>query len=207
MFDLRAWLRRAPKPRKLRLHVDGDERIVDLGSGRCKWAEVEQTVTNARPSLVECLDDNGEILRSHILEEEPSSDAAGAPEEKLVSRTQQGMAAVIDAYGKRMVDAFRAGSESSAVVQQDLMQMVAELSHHHMAAIANMHNLAVNLSQLVQQNAELAGRESAGAGDGSKSDQIVGLLTAMITGGQARAVGAPVPVAGVDVNGKRSTKP
>lgn len=184
MFDFRAWLRRAPKPRKLRLtNADGDDRIVDLGGGRCKWAEVENTVKNANAALVECLDASGEILRSHRFEEEEIAASPEDERDKLVAKTQGTNAAMLDAYGKRLVEAFHAGAASAAVSQENLVAIVETLTAHLSLSISNMHTLSVNMANLVSQQEPPS--------EGSKSDAMMGLLTAMIAGKQQLA--APPP--------------
>lgn len=188
MFDLRAWLRRAPKPRKLRLTVDDAERIVDLGTGRCKWAEIEATVLNSKASIVECLDASDAILRSYCLEEESDDpeEAKALSQDKLVARTQSTNAAMLDAYGKRMVEAFSAGAAAAAVSQENLVAIVETLSAHLSLAITNLHTVSVNMANLVQQQGE-----NAGSGGDNKPDAMMGLLTALISGRQLPTPTAP----------------
>ncbi|MDE3097019.1 MAG: hypothetical protein KGK07_13605 [Chloroflexota bacterium] len=195
MFDLRAWLRRSPKPRKLRLTVDDDEKIVDLGKGRCKWAEVEQTVLNARASLVECLDDEGSVLRSYRLED-TESDAGESAQDKAVKAHNSNMAAMFDAYGKRLVDAFNAGAGAASSQQDHLVGLVENLTGHLSVAITNLHAISTNYANLVQSQAH------AGDGDGPpQSEALMGLLAAMIGGKGLPSSTTPAATA---ANGKKT---
>lgn len=187
MFDLRAWLRRNPQPRKLRLTVDDDEKIVDLGKGRRKWAEVEQTVVNARASLVECLDEELSVIRSYRLEDnEPES--AENPQDKAVKAHNSNMAAMFDAYGKRLVDAFGAGAAAASSQQDHLVGLVENLTGHLTVAITNLHAISTNYANLVQSQAR--------DGDGEEkpqSEAMIGLLTAMIGGKGLAPAPPPAP--------------
>jgi hypothetical protein len=192
MFDLRAWLRRSPKPRKLRLTVDDDEKIVDLGKGRCKWAEVEQTVLNARASLVECLDEEGSVIRSYRLEDTPD-EATESPENKAVKAHNSNMAAMFDAYGKRLVDAFSAGAAAASSQQDHLVGLVENLTGHLSVAITNLHAISTNYANLVQSQARGDEEEKP------QSEAMIGLLTAMIGG---KGLPSSVPSA-APPNGKK----
>lgn len=197
MFDLRAWLRRAPKPRKLRIHVDGDERIIDLGAGRCKWAEVENTVLNSGATLVECLDPSGAILRSTVLEEEEPEESKDELQAKSLARTQASSAAMLDAYGKRMNEAFLAGASAANTSQENLVAIVETLTAHLSLAITNLHNLSTNMATMAQNYADAL---NSGPGDGEgKSDKMLGLLTAMLS------AKAGLPSAPAATNGKGKT--
>lgn len=194
MFDLRAWLRRAPKPRKLRIHVDGDERIIDLGTGRCKWVEVEETVRNAGATLVECLSADLSIIRSTVLEEDPDDkeDVATATSTAM-AKAQAGSAAMLDAYGKRMNEAFLAGASAANTSQENLVAIVETLTAHLSLAITNLHNLSTNMATMAQNYADAL---NSGGGDGEgKSDKMLGLLTAMLTA-KAGLPAAPAPANG-----------
>lgn len=184
-FDLRAWLRRRPAPRKLRLISDDDDRIVDLGAGRVRWAEVETTVTNAKPQIVECLDAEGAVLRSQRLEDENPDKAS--PEDKAVAKSQQANAAMLDAYGKRLVEAFNAGAEAAAVSQGNLVSIVETLTKQLTIAITNQLTLAANYANEVARS----GGEPDGEGKGSEA--LMGLLGTMLAGRNLPAPPPPAP--------------
>lgn len=173
MLDLRAWLRRVPKPRKLRLLVGDDERIVDLGEGRPRWAEVEATIRANGASRVECLDEKEAILRSVQLDdfESPganSEESSGKAEE----RRSTAQAAMLDNYGKRMNEAFLAGAKAAAVSQDTLVNLVDSLTGHLSLAITNLHNVSVNLANVVSA--------AAGAEGGDKNDALLHMIGSMI---------------------------
>lgn len=184
-FDLRAWLRRNPKPKKLRLTVDGDERIIALDSGKTQWAEVESTVRNFRPTLVECLTAAGEIIRSCRLEDDEASNPPDA-RERAETRGHQANAAMLDAYGRRLVEAFDAGARAAGVSQENLVGIVETLTAQLSVAITNQLTLAANYANEVARSGEHAPSEGEGQGG-----QALGLLMQMLAAKGLPAAAAP----------------
>lgn len=159
-FDLRSWLKRVPKPAKLRIRtVDGEERIIELGDGvRVRWHVVEETVRTSGAASVECLDLKGGILRAQRLittEEDPDAEddpvkSAG----KQLARERTELANVLDRFGDRIKEAYLAGAQASSMSQDKLVDLVETLTSHLSVAIVNMHNVSTNLANIVQTNAE-----------------------------------------------------
>lgn len=186
MFDLRSWLRRAPKPSSLRIHTgDGEERIIDLGSKRFRWNDCEQTVRASGATNIEALDKDGKILRAvKLTDEEVGSDsdeeARGKYDDKLLTRQAQAQAAMLDRYGARMSEAFLAGAKAASSSQEKLVELVEVLTAHLGVAITNLHNVSVNLANAMQANVEGQGGDANGA-------MLAGLLTKVLGGGVAVA--------------------
>jgi hypothetical protein len=165
MFDLRSWLRRNPKPRRLRLHVaDGDERLVELGTKQQRWAEVEATVRSSGATAVECLGDQDAILRSVELSEDEreavsDDDAKSKHEDKLLNRDRREIAQILDAQGRRITEAYAAGADAAARSSDKLLELVETLTHHFALSITNIHNMSTNFVNLLQQVAKPDGGE------------------------------------------------
>jgi hypothetical protein len=71
-MNLRAWLRRAPKPAQLRC----DGQLIPVPSAGNQWAQLEETILALGATRVEALDASGAILRATQLE---SVDDAAVP--------------------------------------------------------------------------------------------------------------------------------
>lgn len=193
MFDLRAWLRRAPKPRKLRLLVNGEERIVDLAGQRQKWAEVEQTVRTAGASAVECLDEAGATLRGMKLTDDDGDadsdeDARDKFEVKMLTRDHAALAMVLDRYGDRIARAYDAGARASAISQENLVAIVETLTAHLSLAITNLHNISTSYANVVA---------ASGGEGGDKNEGMMMLLSAL---------SGRLPAAAVDASKKNGAK-
>lgn len=195
-FDLRSWLRKAPKPARLRLHTaDGEERFVELGDKRFKWIAVEETVRTAGAAKIEALDKDGSILRATRLSEEETDaeddhDARGKYDERLLAKDRLAMAAMLDRYGARMSEAFAQGAKAASASQDKLVNLVEVLTEHLTLAITNLHNVSVNLANVVQAAAE-------GEGNSDKNGALLtGLLSRVLTQGAIpppTAKGPPKP--------------
>jgi hypothetical protein len=177
-FDLRAWLRRAPKPFKLRIKdVDGEERDILLGKGRTRWHATEETVRTSGAVSVQCLSEDGTILRAQRLSEDdieadPETDGAKQAD-KAVSKERRELAGLLDAYGNRMNQSFREGAAAASVSQDKLVELVEVLTGHLAIAITNINNLSVNLSNAIQATA----RDGDGGGSQNAAllAQVMGL--------------------------------
>jgi|SRR5579872_1539761 len=192
MFDLRSWLRRAPKPKSLRIkNPDGEWRVIELSGGRYLWNEVEQTVRTAEATAVECLDADGKVLRAMKLadDEDPENFEGGKDAEaKNLSRAMREQAAMLDAYGRRMNEAFARGAEAASSSQDKLVGLVEVLTQHLTLAITNLHNISTNYANVVQ---EAANKDANG--DTNPGMQMLGTILAAKLGAGAPSVTMPEP--------------
>jgi len=166
MFDLRSWLRRAPKPKKLRIKTgDGEERVIELGKGRYLWNEVENTVRTAEAISVECLAEDGTILRATRLADADDEDAAepASREDKTLGKAIRDQAAMLDRYGARLNESFAMGAKAASQSSDKLVELVEVLTNHLAIAITNVNNLSVNLSNALQATQSPDGEESGNA--------------------------------------------
>lgn len=196
-FDLRSWLRRTPRPRKLRMETtDGQQKVIDLGSKRLRWSAVEESVRAAGAITVEALDAAGEVLRAVRLEDEEgderSEQTADDKIEKAVSKSQAAMAAMFDRYGDRMVKAFQAGAEAASQSQGQLVELVDTLTVHLSHAITGLHTASVNLANYITAHA----KEADGEGGGNEA-MLKSVLALALSNAQASATQQPGP------NGKK----
>jgi hypothetical protein len=195
MFDLKTWMRRAPKPKRLRIkRPDGEWQFVEITGGRFLWNEIERTVKSSEAVAVECLDPSGNVLRSVKLSEEDTADPDDAFEtpasaaDKSVTKAMQAQALMLDAYGRRLNEAYVRGAEAASGSQDKLVQLVENLTQHMTIALTNLHNISTNYANALAQGTE-HGTDN--------SDLLKGVLGLALGGGQPRPVAAPEP------NGKK----
>lgn len=184
-FDLRSWLRRTPRPRKLRMETtDGQQKTLDLGSKRLRWNAVEESVRAAGAITVEALDAAGEVLRAVRLEDEEGNEREQSDDDKVdkaVSKSQAAMAAMFDRYGDRMVKAFEAGANASSMGQDKLVELVDTLTIHLSHAITGLHTASVNLANYITAHAK-----EAEGGEGNEA-MLKSVLALALTNAQASA--------------------
>ena len=211
-FDLRTFLRKAPKPSKIRYKTaDDDERIIDL-KGRRMWATAEESIRAGGAVTLECLDADGNVIRGHRLRDEDDLDAESEAdaktryEDKLVTKAQREMASVLDRYGARLSEAFTAGAAAASSGQDKLVQLVEVLTENLTSAIVNVHNMSVNLATVIQSNAqtvaELQAAIAAAGGDSGQSSEAIRLITGVLA-----AKGVPMPGGTPPINGTPHRKP
>lgn len=186
---LRSWLRKTPRPTKVRVHTeDGEERIIELPADtRQRWKIVEESVLASRAASVECLDDKGAVLRAQRLE---LDDDTGSPadayekqrkaDERRDSRVRTEMAQFAEAFGTQLNRAFDRGAAAANTGQENIVGLVEVLTQHLSLAITNLHNVSVNLANMVAEGA-------AGEDGGDTNTKLLGQVVAA---GVARAMGA-----------------
>jgi len=177
MASLRAWLRRQPQPFSLRIRTeDGEERSIKLGDGRDKWKVAEQTIATSRAVAVEALDAEGKLLRGEQLREEPAAGADDGSDydEKRAARAMQAQAAMLDRYGARLNEAFERGAAAANTGQENLVGLVEVLTTHLTMAITNLHNVSVNLGNIVSRGIGGGAEESQHDQNGQMLTQLLG---------------------------------
>lgn len=184
MASLRAWLRRQPQPFSLRIRTeDGEERSIKLGDGRDKWKVAEQASATSRAVSVEAVSADGTILRGEQLREETAAgaDEGGDYDEKRAARTMMAQASMLDRYGDRLNQAFDRGAAAANTGQENLVGLVEVLTTHLTMAITNLHNVSVNLANIVARG--------GGAEDPSQHDQNGAMLQGLLGQMAMRAMG------------------
>ena len=196
MFDLKTWMRRAPKPKRLRMkRPDGEWQFVEITGGRFLWTEIERTIKSSEAVAVECLDASGNVLRSVKLSEEDTQDAdefetPASAADKSAAKTLQAQSTMLDAYGRRLNEAFARGAAAASESQDKLVNLVEVLTQHLTLAITNLHNISTNYANVVAASTESENPNAA---------LLQGVLGLALGGGQPRSVATPEPAA----NGKK----
>jgi hypothetical protein len=194
---LRSWLRKAPKPARVRaVTEDGEQKLIEIpADARTRWKGLEEAVLACRAATVECLDSNGTVLRAQRLHVDDEQETDGASErrevERFQSRERREMGSLLDAYGRQINAAFDRGAAAANTGQEHLVDLVTILTQNLATAITNVHNLSVNLA-----NALATGRNEDEGGPEALLGKVMGLVA-------AKAVSAPVEA---PPNGKQAKR-
>jgi len=154
MATLRSWLRRNPQPHTLRVVLeDGEERTIRLSEdARNRWKAAEEAVQVLAATSVQCIAADGSILRvQQLRDEDDAGGAVGAadPTEKAVAKSTRDMAGVLDRFGHQLNEAFERGAAAANMGQENLVDLIHLLTQQHSMAITNLHNVSVNLANLI----------------------------------------------------------
>ena len=148
----RIFLRQVPQPVRVRARKGDEEQDIALADQvRHRWRIAEEACTSWGAETVECLDAKGAITRSFTLID--SEDAGRDRERSAMADTRgaelKGMASMLDRYGDRMNEAFSRGAEAAGTSQENLVALVEVLTAHLSHAITNLHNVSVNLANVI----------------------------------------------------------
>jgi hypothetical protein len=201
--SLRSWLRRQPQPHSVRIVTEDDEvRPIKLSSdARNRWKGAEEAILNSKAVVVECLDEEGAIIRSLNLgdSEEGGADSADAAErrvEKNAAKHYKELGFLFDRYADRLNEAFERGAQAANVGQDNLVQIVATMSQQWSATMVSLHNLSVTMANQIMQQAQ-----EQGGGSEESMMRMFGALAGKLGGG-----GGDTPSAAKPTNGKANGK-
>jgi len=147
---LRQFLRAAPQPDKVRARKGDEEQDIALADQvRHRWRIAEEAILSWGAESVECLNAKGAILRTFTITE--ADESARERDREGLARTNEykGMAAMLDAYGERLNEAFDRGAAASSTSSDSLISLVEVLTVHLSHAITNLHNVSVNLANVI----------------------------------------------------------
>lgn len=167
--ELKKFLVLRPQPAQVR--TKDPERLIEVPQRKGMWQELERTIVALDPQCIEALDQTGKVLRAFDMadaDDDEKEDKADKDADPMSSNKH--MAAVLDAHGKRMIEAFEAGVKASSSQQDHLVGLVRELTVHLSHALTNLHKLSAQVATL--QTA------------GDASDSVAGQLIGAALGGQ-----------------------
>lgn len=183
--SLRMWLRRRPAPVRVRIRMsDGEERFVDMPKARRgRWQTIETAVLTSGAEVCECLDGKGAILRAMRIEEVEENESRTSELQSELSRERRSreqtiagerrdLALFAREYGAQLNEAFDRGAAAASASSDSLTSLVETLTQHLSMAIVNLHNVSVNLANIVQQQAL---PEGEGEGSGAMLTKVLQL--------------------------------
>jgi hypothetical protein len=188
---LRQWLRKTPVAAKFRVRtVEDEEKTIAVeAASRTRWKDLEEAILALDPRTVEALDASGNILRAQKIagdDDDAPAENARKQEDKRVAYERRELAAFAEAMGRQLNSAFDRGAAAANTGQQNLVELVDNLTQHLSLAITNLHNASVNLANMVQQQAD------QGSGSNGALDHMLGALaTRALGGGMATPPTAP----------------
>jgi hypothetical protein len=183
------WLRKVPQPHHLEV-VDGNGEThrIELTPGRSCWLTAEETIeTMTDAASVRAFNADHKLLRAiSIARAEDESDPKTAPKAAANSISVNGreLAAIIEAQGRAVREAYEAGSQANAAANEALVGIVDTLSQRFADALNNINSLAVSAAE---QRIASAGGEGADPADA----MVQNLMQLALLKAGAPAAGAP----------------
>lgn len=146
------WLRKVPQPHHLEV-VDGDGEAhrIELTPGRSCWLTAEETIQSMSDGAsVRAYNSDHKLVRAISIareddESESKSPKAGAA--NSISVNGRELAAIIEAQGRAVREAYEAGSQANASANEALVGIVDTLSARFADALNNINSLAVSAAE------------------------------------------------------------
>lgn len=175
-MNLNYWLRKTPQP----VSILADDKRIEVPKNARAWKDLTATITSLEPQKLTCLDGQGNVIRSIVLENDEDKPAASPEMSDL------------QLFAKLLAEAYDKGSKSNQPVIESAMQFVDRQSVRLAKAESEIERLRTVVHKQHLQIAEL----SSGAG---QPDTEESLLAAVVAGAMQGAAGGnplqpPVPI-------------
>jgi hypothetical protein len=166
MTALYGWLKKYPQPTAVRV----DDQVVQVGKGARVWTELCDTIESLEPTKITCLDSQGNVLRSRVLEAAEAEERPGPDS--------------VQVFAKLIAEAYEKGTKSYAPLLDSAMQFIERQGH----SLANSEREIERLRLLVVKlRTEIA--EMTAPVDGGEDTVMNGLVAGML---QAQAGATPI---------------
>lgn len=173
-MNLSYWLRKTPQPTSI---LADDKRIEVPRNGRA-WRDLTATIKAMEPAKLTCLDGQGNVIRSVVLETEGEEKTPTSPE---MSDLQLFATLLEGAYDK-------ASSKMQPIVDS-AMAFVERGGQRLAKAEAENDRLRAHIHKLTLQIAELTSAPAPAAAD----DSLMGALVSGVLQGQMAGANPPAP--------------
>lgn len=177
-MNLDYWLRKAPRPHT----VLADDRQIAVSNNARALKELSATVKAMDPAKLTCLDKDGNVIRSIVLEDDDDKpSAAGSP----------GMSD-LQLFAKLLADGYEHGRRANQPIIDSAMQFVETQASRLVKAEAEIERLRAHIFRLNQQIAELS-NAPAPAEDSIMGALVAGALQSQMPGAAAANMGGVTP--------------
>lgn len=134
-----SWMRRKPRPTKLRAHVEsGAPRVLPVraNSGGHYWKELLESLASLSPTMVEALNDEGDVLRAvPIIEEEEAEEEETEEEEaeEAAEEVRRSSTASedrrLETFAKLLAQAYKDGAAANNEASEKAFTKLVDLTN------------------------------------------------------------------------------
>lgn len=173
-MNLTNWLRKTPQP----VAVMADDKRIEVPKNVRAYRDLTQTIKAMEPSKLTCLDANGNVIRSIVLESEDEK-AEHAPNASAEMSDLQ-------LFAKLLAEGYEHGRKANQPIIDSAMQFVERQSQRLAKAESEIERLRAHIHKLNLQIGELQLIPEAPAG--GDQDSIMGALIAGAVQGAQQSV-------------------
>ena len=182
---LRNWLQRVPHPAKLR--TDGGDMLIV--KGRNKWHDACQTIEDLGPAVIEALDADGNVLRTHRLaeSENPDKTASERKTEDATVALSRVMMEVADRAAERSIEAADKAAERNARGYEAAFKALVSVTDLNTRRLGKLEAAYFALvrrhAETIEDTADALADAADAGGDGEIKQMALGLLLKGAMGG------------------------
>lgn len=177
-MNLTYWLRKTPQP----VSILADDKKIEVPRNGRAWRDLTATIKAMEPAKLTCLDGQGNVIRSIVLETEDDSKSAASPE-----------MSDLQLFAKLLAEGYEHGRKANQPIIDSAMQFVERQGVRLAKAENEIERLRAHNHRLSMQIAELTSTP-APAGDESVLASLVAGAMQAAGGGQIPAQSQPSPV-------------
>lgn len=171
-FSLIYWLRKTPQP----VAVLADSQRIEVSRNGRGWKDLTATIKALEPSKVSCLDGQGNVLRTTVLESDEEKPAPSAEMSDL------------QLFAKLLAEGYEHGRKANQPIIDSAMEFVERQGVRLSKAEAEIERLRAHIQKLNLEIMRLSNAPAAPADDNS----LLGTIVAGALQAQAQqAAGAP----------------
>lgn len=158
-MNLTNWLRKTPQP----VAVMADDKRIEVPKNVRAYRDLTQTIKAMEPSKLTCLDANGNVIRSIVLD---------AGDEERVTPNASAEMSDLQLFAKLLAEGYEHGRKANQPIIDSAMQFVERQGQRLAKTEAEIERLRAHIHKLNLQIAELSIVPAEAPGD----DSIMGAL-------------------------------
>lgn len=180
-MNLTYWLRKTPQP----VSILADDKRIEVPKNARAWKDLTATIKSLEPSKLTCLDGQGNVIRSIVLESEDDKAGTASPE-----------MSDLQLFAKLLAEGYEHGMKANQPIINSAMEFVERQGVRLAKAESEIERLRLHIHK---QNLQIAELSSAPAPAGDES-----IMGAMIAGAlQSGALTQPSAVSPIKSGAKK----
>lgn len=177
-MNLMYWLRKTPRPTT----VLADDKRIEVPRNARAWKDLHATVTAMEPSKLTCLDGQGNVIRSVVLDDDDDKPASPASPEM----------SDLQLFAKLLAEGYQHGMTANQPIIDSAMQFVERQGQRLAKAEGEIERLR---AQLYKQSLQIAELTSTPAPAGDDNSMMGALIAGALQAGAASQQVTPINAA------------
>lgn len=163
-MNLTYWLRKTPQPVSILAMTDSGEKKIEVPRNARAWKDLTATIKAMEPSKLTCLDGQGNVIRSVVLESEDDKPSASPEMSDL------------QLFAKLLAEGYEHGMKANQPIIDSAMQFVERQGVRLAKAEGEIERLRAHIHKQNIQIAELSAAPAPAADDSIMGALVAGAL-------------------------------